>query len=445
MKTVIRCPFCRKKIPISRKEACGEEVLEDIICLHCKRKFSIEFDNMNFPYLLGYFEDAMMKSSEYSKYAGRYKWETPRSIIKGEEAERRLAYSIRYDEKTIEAAMDTNAKDGKINSIECAQCQNEIMFNRMMNLEDVHGLFCNTCSRYNKARFLSEFLCRLYDNENETIEKESKQEVKNMKIRCTIIGFVVECGEKYNIYNQDNNQLAGVSSADFESLCLGDFPYRTLRANTLHNNEVIKTNDGRILYVVDASKNRMLDFETGKIEESAVITNLMVNANCYTKYVPVLKKYCKFSDVVAGTIDPRIAKMVEVIADDISTDSDDEKNKSSVVAKMVRFLMDPAYDDLLDKEILNDIVMNDTQAFMVMSQMTTMQMNKSIMSGLGAIPVSVQNNTASVSSVEDDCLKRADENDTQYKQRLTRCMSEAAERYDYVTAGKYQRALETSK
>ncbi len=444
MKTVIRCPFCKEKIPISRKIACGEEVIDDIICPHCQRKLSIEIDALNNPYLLGYFEGKMKQESEYSKYGVRYKWETPESLIEGKESKKRLAYAIRYDEESIETVTDTSFRDG-INHIRCAQCGKEILFNRIMNLAEVHGLFCDACARHNKTRFLSEFLCKLYDTENETIKKESKQEEKNMKIRCTIIGFVVESGEKYNIYNPENNQLSVVGKADFESMCLGEFPYRKVRANTLHNNEVVRTVDGRILYVSDASRNKMLDFETGRIEESAVVTNLMANVNCYTKYVPVLKKYCKLSDVVAGTIDPRIAKMVEVIANDISTGEDNVTTNSSVVAKMVRFLMNPAYDDLLDKEILNDIVMNDPQAFMVMSQMTTMQMNKSIMSGLGAIPVSVQNNTAvNVPRVEDDCLKRADENDTQYKQRLTRCMNEAVERYDYVTAGRYQRALENN-
>lgn len=443
MKTVIRCPFCKKKIPISRKIACGEEVIDNIICPHCQRKFSIEIDALNNPYLLGYFEDEMKHESAYSKHGIRYKWETPESLIKGEEYKKRLAYAIRYDEESIETVIDTSFRD-EINHIRCAQCGKEILFNRMMKLADVHGLFCDACARYNKTRFLSEFLCKLYDTENETIKKESKQEEKNMKIRCTIIGFVVESGEKYNIYNPENNQLSVVSKADFESMCLGEFPYRKVRANTLHNNEVVRTVDGRILYVSDASRNKMLDFETGRIEESAVMTNLMANVNCYTKYVPVIKKYCKLSDVVAGTIDPRIAKMVEVIANDISTGEDDEStNSSSVVAKMVRFLMDPDYDDLLDKEILNDIVMNDAQAFMVMSQMTTMQMNRSIMSGFGAIPISVQNNNTEVNvpGVE----KRVDESDTQYKQRLTRCMNEAAERNDYVTAGMYQRALTFNK
>lgn len=425
MNTIIECPYCRGDIPINRKLADGYEVLEDVYCPHCMRSMDIEFDILsNLPYLLAYFE-------KDNKLTGI-------KVKKSEEQEKRRAYQIRYHEKSLDAAINLWYKEQFVDVIDCAECGRYILLNQTREKKEVYGLFCNHCAREKKFRFSYDFLSDFYDTENETVNQEDEnQEEKRMKIRSTIIGFVVENEGKYNIYNPQTNQLAKVSADEFESLCLGEFPYRKIRANTLANGEVVETLDGKVYFVADASRNELLDFFTGRIEQSAVVTNLMVNTNCYVKYVPILKKYCTFADVTAGNMDPRIAKMIEVISNDIQTGT--ENAESSVVAKMVRFLVDPGYSDLLDKETLNDMVMADPQAFLVMSQMTNMKMAESIMSR-GGLPISVQQ---SVEAPTEENLRLQGEGEAEYKQRITNLMEEAVKNCDYEAAAKYQKALKT--
>ncbi len=457
MNTIIECPYCREAIPIVRKVADGHEVLNDVYCPHCKRSMDIEFDNIsNLPYLLAYFGKLEVPDpSEFSNFADLMKFAfeydeglhmTGIRIKKSEEQKKQRAYEIRYHESSIDASINIWYKEQSVVCVQCAECGHYIYLNKKKKKKNVYGLFCDYCARKLKFRYSYEFLSEFYDAEQaslkeETVNQESKnQEDKKMTIRSTIIGFILEDGGMYKIYNPETNQLANLTAADFESLCLGEFPYRKVRANTLANNEIVETLDGKIYYVSDASKNEMFDFATGKIERSAVVTNLMVNTNCYVKYVPVLKKYCTFADVAAGKMDPRIAKMIEVISDDIQ--SGKETIENNVVAKMVRFLVDPDYADLLDTEILNDMVMADPQAFMVMSQMTNMQMAKSIMSSHGAIPLSVQRQEGtSTETCSADCMKYVGEDDAEYKQRLTMLMEEAVKNCDYEAAAKYQKAL----
>ena len=158
------------------------------------------------------------------------------------------------------------------------------------------------------------------------------------------------------------------------------------------------------------------------------------------KYIPVLKQYCSFADVSAGNVDPRIAKMIEVISNDIQSGNATVENNK--VAKMVRFLADPEYAELLDMEALTDMVMADPQAFMVMTQMTNMQMAKSIMATQGAIPLSVNTTVAPQEKTEsDDSMKLEGEDDARYKERMTRLMEEAAKYGNYEAAARYQKAL----
>lgn len=455
MNTVIECPYCRKAIPIVRKVANGHEVLIDVYCPHCKRSMDIEFDDIsNLPYLLAYFGKMEIPDpSEFSDVASLMKFTfeyddklhmTGIRIQKSEEQKKRRAYEIRYHESSIDATINVFYKEQSVVSVRCAECGRFIHLNQEKEAKDVYGLFCNYCARKLKFRYSYEFLSDFYDAEKVSLKEENvdqeikKQEEKGMTIKSTIIGFVLENEGMYKIYNPQTNQLATLAAADFESLCLGEFPYRKIRANTLADNEVVETLDGKIYYVSDASKNEMFDFETGNIGRSAIVTNLMVNTNCYVKYVPVLKKYCTFSDVAAGRVDPRIAKMIEVISNDIQTGK--EVTENNVIAKMVRFLLDPNYADLLDTETLNDMVMADLQAFMVMSQMTNMQMAKSIMLSHGAIPISVQTQTV-MPAATDDCVKLVEETEAEYKQRLTMLMEEAVKNCDYEAAARYQRAL----
>lgn len=457
MNTIIECPYCREAIPIVRKVAYGHEILDDVYCPHCKRSMDIEFDNItNLPYLLAYFGKLEVPNpSGFSNFADLVKFTfeydeelhlTGIRIKKSEEQKKQRAYQIRYYESSIDASINIWYKEQLVKGIECTQCGRFIHFNQEKAKKDVYGLFCDYCARRLKFRYSYEFLSEFYDAEQTSLKEgtenqESKnQEEKKVTIKSTIIGFVLEDEGTYKIYNPETNQLAKVSAEVYESLCLGEFPYRKVRANTLANNEVIEMSDKKIYYVSDASQNEMFDFATGKIERSALETNLMVNTNSYVKYVPILKKYCTFADVVAGQIDPRIAKMVEVISDDIQ--SGKETTENNVVAKMVRFLLDPDYADLLDMETLNDMVMADPQAFMVMSQMTNMQMAQSIMSSHGAIPLSIQRQEVlSPKTFSDDCMKMEGEDEEQYKKRLTKLMEEAAKSYDYEAAAKYQRAL----
>lgn len=457
MNTIIECPYCRKAIPIVRKVAHGHEVLNDVYCPHCKRSMDIEFDNIsNLPYLLAYFGKLEVPSpseflnfEDFMKFIFEYDEElhlTGIKIKKSEEQKKQRAYQIRYHESSIDASINTWYKERSVKSIRCTQCGRFIHFNQEKDLKDVYGLFCDYCARKLKFRNSYDFLSQFYDAEQASLKEETenqeskKQEEKNMTIKSTIIGFVLEDGGMYKIYNPETNQLATLPEADFESLCLGEFPYRKVRANTLANNEVVETLDGKIYYVSDASQNELFDFATGKIERSAVCTNLLVNTNCYVKYVPVLKKYCTFADVVAGKVDARVAKMIEVISNDIQSGKATTEN--NIVAKMVRFLFDPDYADLLDTEILNDMVMSDPQAFMIMSQMTNMEMAKSIMSSQGAISLSIQSNEGtSAKECVDESMKKEGEDDAEYRQRLTKLMEEAAENHDYEVAAKYQRAL----
>ena len=132
--------------------------------------------------------------------------------------------------------------------------------------------------------------------------------------------------------------------------------------------------------------------------------------------------------------------MIEVIANDIQVGSATAENNT--VAKMVRFLADPEYAELLDTETLTDMVMADPQAFMVMSQMTNMQVAKSIMANQGAMPLSVNATVTSPKrEVVDDSMKREGEDDEQYKQRITWLMEEAVKNADYEAAARYQKAL----
>jgi len=452
--TIIECPYCREAIPIVRKVAKGHEVLNDVYCPHCKRSMDIEFDDLsNLPYLLAYFEKLDVPDiSDFSSFKDlmHFTFEydnglhmTGIRIKRSEKQKKKRIYEIRYHESSIDAAINSWYKEQVVECVNCAQCGHFIHLNKKKKKEDIYGIFCDCCAKKLGFRYSYEFLSEFYDAEQaslkeETINQEIKnQEEKNMTIKSTIIGFVLEDGGMYKIYNPETNQLAKLTAADFESLCLGEFPYRKVRANTLANNEIVETPEGKVYYVSDASKSEMFDFATGKIERSAIVTNLMVNTNCYVKYVPVLKKYCSFADVAAGKVDPRIAKMVEVIASDIQSGKE-----NNVVAKMVRFLVDPDYADLLDTETLNDMVMADPQAFMVMSQMTNMQMARSIMSGHGAIPFSIQTQAATTTETSSTDLAKLDgEDDAEYRQRLTALMEAAAKNCDYEAAAKYQKAL----
>lgn len=459
MDTIIVCPYCKKPISIVREIATGYEVLKDVYCPHCKRNMDIEFDDIsNLPYLLAYFGKVEVPDpSEFSNlhdiinFAFEYDNEfhiTGINIKKSESKKKQRAYEIRYHENSIDASVNNWYEDKYVDFVRCAECGKFIHLNNKKEKKEIFGLFCNNCARKLKSRYSYEFLSKFYDAEQSLLKEETKkqesenQEEKNMTIRSTIIGFVLEDNGMYKIYNPETNQLTNLTATDFESLCLGEFPYRKIRANTLANNEIVETLDGKIYYVYDASKNELFDFETGKIERSAVVTNLMVNTNCYVKYVPVLKKYCTFADIAAGNVDPRIAKMIEVISNDIQ--SGEETQRNNIVAKLVRFLVDPNYADLLDTETLNDMVMADPQAFMVMNQMTNMQMAKTIMGNHGSIPLSVQANTAApVNQIFDDCARLEGEDDVKYKNRLTKLMEEAVEECDYETAAKYQKALRT--
>lgn len=457
MNTIIECPYCRNAIPIKRKIAYGHEVLDDVYCPHCKRSMDIEFDNLsNLPYLLAYFGKLEVPSSskisifaDLMKFTSEYGDElhlTGIRIKKNEEQKKQRVYQIRYHESSIDAAINSWYQEQFVKVICCAQCGRFIHFNQEKDIKDVYGLFCDYCAIKLKFRNSYEFLSAFYDAEQASLKEVTKnqeseeQEEKSMTIKSTIIGFVMEDEGKYKIYNPETNQLAILTAADFESLCLGEFPYRKIRANTLANNEVVETIDGKIYYVSDANKNELFDFATGKIERSAVCTNLLVNTNCYVKYVPILKKYCTFADVAAGKVDARVAKMLEIISNDVQSGKSNSEN--NIVAKMVRFLFDPDYADLLDTETLNDMVMSDPQAFMIMSQMTSMEMAKSIMSRQGALPLSIQNHECtSTKEIVDNSMKKDGEDDAEYRQRLTKLMEEAAENHDYEAAAKYQRAL----
>lgn len=445
MKTIIECPYCREAISIVRKIANGHEVILDIYCPHCKRHMDIEFEIIsNLPYLLAYFD--------------KNRRMTGIRVKKSKKQRKMPAYQIRYHDNSIDASVNEWYKETSVRVVECANCGRLIRLHQEKSAKDVHGLFCNYCAR--EFRYSHEFLSAFYDAEQaklkESVDQESKMEEKRMAIKNTIIGFVLEKDGMYKIYNPQSNQLANVSAVDFESLCLGEFPYRKVRANTLADGEVVETLDGKVYYVSDATKNELFDFETGKIERSAVVTNLMVKTNCYIKYVPVLKYYCTFSDVSSDNIDPRIAKMIEVIANDIQDGG--TSTESNVLAKMVRFLTDPAYKDLLDTEALTDMVMADPQAFMVMGQMTNMQLAQSIISNQGAIPLSVQQPHQSQQSQQvqqlqqpqpnvqetseaDECKQLETETYTEYKGRLTVLMEDAAKNYNYELAAKYQKAL----
>ena len=135
--------------------------------------------------------------------------------------------------------------------------------------------------------------------------------------------------------------------------------------------------------------------------------------------------------------------MIEVVSDDIQ--SGRETTENNVVAKMVRFLMDPDYADILDTETLNDMVMADAQAFMVMNQMTSMQMAKSIMSTHGAIPLEIKKSevVANEEVLTDETMKRPEEDDEEYKMRISKLMTEAAKNCDYEAAAKYQKLLKS--
>ena len=407
----------------------------------------IEFDTItNLPYLLAYYDDRSHMTGIKKK--------------KSEDQKRISAYEILYHKSSIDASINSWYKENSIKYVNCAECGRPISLNQSKEKRDVHGLFCDYCARSLNARYSYEFLSKFYDAEqvslgNVTENNKVKQEVIKMAIKSTIIGFVLESEGEYKIYNPGTNQLTIISAENFESLCLGEFPYRKVRANTLANNEIVETSDGKIYYVSDATKNELFDFETGKIERSAVKTNLMVNINCYTKYVPVLKKYCTFADVAAGNVDQRVAKMLEVISNDIQ--SGKEVTENNVVAKLVRFLMDPDYADLLDTETLNDMVMADPQAFAVMTNMINMEMAKSIMAQGGAIPLSFSSQEmgstesipvsfssqemGSTESIPDESVRKDGESDIEYEQRLNQLMEESAASSNYEMAAKYQKVL----
>ena len=461
MRTIIECPYCRKPVTIVRKVAQGHEILENVHCSHCKRNMDIEFDAItNLPYFLAYFgKMEVPQPTEFNDFEELLKfvyvdYDEDEHMIgirskKSEDQKKQRAYEIRYHESSIDSLININYEEQQVKIVRCAQCGRYIHLNKEKDRKNVFGVFCNQCATRTKFRYSYEFLSEFYDAEQKQlketgnqIESENQEEEK-MTIKSTIIGFVLEDGGNYKIYNPDTNQLTKLSAEDFESLCLGEFPYRKVRANTLANREIVETMDGKIYYVSDASKNEMLDFETGKIERTAVASNLMVNSNCYIKYVPVLKKYSTFADVVAGKVDKRIAKMIEVVSDDIQ--SGRETTENNVVAKMVRFLMDPDYADILDTETLNDMVMADAQAFMVMNQMTSMQMAKSIMSTHGAIPLEIKKSEVVENEevLTDETIKRPEEDDEAYKLRISKLMTEAAKNCDYEAAAKYQKLLKS--
>ena len=120
----------------------------------------------------------------------------------------------------------------------------------------------------------------------------------------------------------------------------------------------------------------------------------------------------------------------------------DTSTTNNVIAKMVRFLSDPNYTELLDKEVLTDMIMADPQAFMIMGQMSTMRLADSIITGKG-VPLSFQiPNQETVNTTELDISQKLEnEDEATYQQRLTELMEEAVNSHDYVTAGKYQKIL----
>lgn len=437
LNTAIKCPFCRDKIPIVRAKVDGHEVLENVKCPHCKRSMGVGFaGTTNLPHLMAYCGGdeglgLQLKSSENQ--------------------ERKLTYPIEYHEDSIDFALNSfcrNETDGIVFA-NCAMCGLLIPLNRPKEKEDF-GLFCNVCARRTNARWLHDHLINIYDEEQALLkeketqkQEESKDQEENiMKIKSTIIGFVLQDGETYKIYNPQTNQLANLSKADFESMCLGEFPYRKIRANVLTDGQVVEDSNGKIYYVADAKKNELFDFSTGKIERSAVVTNLLINTNQYMKYVPVLKKYCTFADVAAGHVDCKIAKLIEVISNDIQTGGESGNENGNVVAKMVRFLADPSYAEILDVEALEDMVMADPQAMMLKSQMATMRLADAIVSGQG-VPLSIQNQQTVklTDAVTDDLQKRSEETEQEYEIRLKGIMVSAVEKEDYILAGKCQEIM----
>ena len=281
MNTVIECPYCRQPISIVRRLAYGQEVLENVYCSHCKRSMDIGFEGLsNLPYLLAYYG----QRKDFWNYDVVYM--SGIRIKKNDEDKKLKAYEINYHESSIDAAINIYYQEQLVKVVKCAECGRFIQLNKKKERKDTYGLFCDYCARKLKFRYSYEFLSDFYDVEQASLKEETenqeskKQEENEMTVKSTIIGFVLECDDTYKIYNPNTNQLAVLSAADFKSLCLGEFPYRKVRANTLTDKEVVETLDGKVYYVADAKKNELFDFESGKIERSATITKLLVNTNC---------------------------------------------------------------------------------------------------------------------------------------------------------------------
>ncbi len=453
MDTKIKCPYCRSAIPITRKKAVGHEILNDIYCPNCKRSMDITFDEItNLPYLLAYF--GISNQSKVSSYGfcSNIPQLTSIRVKKNEEDTKQIAYEIMYHEDSIDASVNTWYEEKVVDYVKCANCNTIISLNKKKKKKDIEGLFCNHCSRLLNHRYSYDFLSNFYDEEQKLLTEETEKEIQTdtinqdhneqkqeditMNIISTIIGFVLEENEQYKIYNAENNQLATLGKKEFESLCLGDFPYNKIKSNTLNDGELVQIDD-KVYYVSNATKNELFDFSTGKIERAAIETNLVVNTNCYIKYVPILKKHCSLLDVTSRKIDPKISKIIDVIYNSVATGT----TNTSTVAKMVRFISDPAYEDILDIETLNDMAIADPQALTIMTQMTNMQLAKNIISN-GSIPLSVKETTTeNIEPVSDEYSKLVGETDESYKDRITKLMEDAAKNYDFENAAKYQKIL----
>lgn len=454
MNTIIECPYCRKPIPIIRRIAYGHEILNDVCCPHCKRSMDIEFDNIsNLPYLLAYFgkleELDSLQFTNLKKVIsenGEILYLTGIRVKKSEEQKKQKAYQIRYHESSIDAVTNICYNQKFVLLIKCAQCGDYIHLNQEKDIKDVFGLFCDYCARKSTFRNSSEFLSEFYDAEQALLKEENenqeseKQEEKSMAIKSTIIGFVFEdktTGE-VKIYNPKNNHLATLSAAEFETLCLGEFPYRRVRVNKLTTGDVIEAIGGDAYYVMDSAKNQLLNFKTGAIESSAIKTNLLVATTSYIKLVPVLKKTYTLAEVTEGNLDPRVKKILETISNDIQTGNEDTNN--NVVARMVRFYCErDKYENLLDMETLEEMVMSDPQALTCLTQRTNMEVTKAIAANNGVQPVALYKGKPQ--EEENSVGKKEGEDDETYKQRLTQLMEEAAKKQDYEMAAKYQKEL----
>lgn len=439
MKTRIKCPYCRAKNTLNRKLPIGEEIVRDVTCSSCHRQFDIAFDDIsNSPYILLYRDIHKLGFCISDSVEGI-------RTFKSEDAQQLKAYEIEYSEDSIEQLIDRSVMF-KTDIVRCANCNKAIWLKREVNILDFNanhfGVFCNICTRRTLARYSNEFLSEFYDKEQEETRKITGQKLetetqtqtlKNEKqeelimdtiVKSTIIGFVIIKEDKYKVYNPSTKTYSDVAKEDFEALCLGDFPYRKIRANTLADGELVQEGD-RMYYVEDAAKNLLMDFETGEFSQKARKANLFVNTNTYIKYVPVLKKCYDIAEVTVGRIDPRISKMLEIVANDVDSTGTDK-----TVARLVRFNSDPEYADILDTDTLSFLIMEDPAAFAMLSQMTQMNLANSIMRNGGGIPLAVTHKEEAPNPLA--ALGKAD---------LEVLLNSAVERKDYAAAAQYQKAL----